>query len=920
MDTWSWYTLMPLAQSLAHTRKEAQQDPIKPDEADESKAASSLNLSASTGGRVLPRFGNLNQSFSDIISHIVSTPVLLVASDFDGTLAELVDHPDDAAPQKRAIDALKALSELPHTHVSIVSGRGLVDLERRLNADDTWRLSGSHGAEIGGESQPAIPLKIQEHLKNLTQQLVQVAQTHDGCIVEVKPRGVAFHYRTLPDNQAEEVMLHVTALAPLYPELTMRLGSMVVEFQAEPITKGDGIRRLRHLSGATAVIFIGDDLTDEHAFLALGPIDATVKVGQGDTRAKYRINNVADVGTLLEMLVTARAAWLASRKLIPITSYSVLSDQRTLALVTPEASVSWLCLPRIDSPPLFANLVGGSQAGSFDISPVDPEGPAEQSYDGDSMVLQTRWPGCTVTDYLDCGSGRAFQRAGRTDLIRVIEGSRPCRVRFSPRLDFGRVSTRLSMRDRGLEVEGSLDPILLYAPGVEWSIINDGPHHTAEALVDPSNGPIVLELRAGSANDHAHFHSEQHRRSATQRFWSLWAGTLKLPSVATEHVRRSAIILRSLIYGPTGAISAAATTSLPEHLGGQRNWDYRFCWPRDAAMSAAALVRLGNTGTAMRLLDWIARVLDQCDSPGRLRPIYTVEGRDLGPEAEISGLTGYGGSLPVRIGNAAAQQVQLDVFGPITDLIALLAEHGAPISPDHWRMTRAMVEAVDQRWMEPDHGIWEFRGERQHHVHSKAMCFHTVNRALVVHECVIGRTNQSWIELRERIREDVLARGFHPSAKSFTLAYGKEELDAATLAVGLTGLVDVKDPKFIATIDAMCKHLIVDGTVYRYRFDDGLPGVEGGFHVCTGWLIEALAKIGRIQEAQSLFDSLISCIGPTGILSEQYEPRLNLPLGNAPQAYSHLALINAAITLEKLITHDSLHAPQSTVANIRGNS
>lgn len=897
MDTWSWYTLMPLAESLVNTRKNEEQDLINHHATNVVTESAAHNEHARSKGSVLPRMGNLNQSFSDIVSHVVSTPVLLVASDFDGTLAELVDHPDAATPQQRAMDALKCLAALPHTHVAIVSGRGLEDLKQRLHADDTWRLSGSHGAEIGGESARLIPWDTQDQLCSLIKVLHGIAQTHDGCLVEVKPRGVAFHYRTLPDNQAGEVMQHVTSLAPHFPNLTMRLGSMVVEFQTEPITKGDGIRKLRHLTGATGIIFIGDDLTDEHAFLALTPTDATVKVGQGDTRAKYRINSVDDVGLLLEMIASARESWLASRQLIPITSYSVLSDQRTLALVSPQASVSWLCLPRIDSPPLFAQLLGGVQAGSFDISPDGPVSPAEQSYDGDSMVLQTRWPDCTVTDYLDCGSGRAFQRAGRTDLIRVIEGTRLCRVRFSPRLDFGRVSTRLTLRERGLEVEGSLDPILLYSPGIKWQIINDGPHHTAEAVVDPSQGPIVLELRAGSANDHAHFHSEEHRRASTQRFWSVWAGTLKLPSLATEQVRRSAIILRALIYGPTGAISAAATTSLPEHLGGQRNWDYRFCWPRDAAMSAAALVRLGNTGTAMRLLDWLARVLDQCDSPGRLRPIYTVEGRDLGPEAEISGLVGYGGSLPVRIGNAAAQQVQLDVFGPITDLIALLAEAGAPISPDHWRMTRAMVEAVDQRWMEPDHGIWEFRGERQHHVHSKAMCFHTVNRALVVHECVIGKTNPSWIALRERIREDVLAHGFHRDIRSFTLAYGREELDAATLAVGLTGLVDVNDPRYIATIDAMCEHLIVDGTMYRYRFDDGLPGVEGGFHVCTGWLIEALVKTGRIKEATSLFESLLSCIGPTGILSEQHDPKLNMPLGNAPQAYSHLALINAAIAL-----------------------
>jgi len=674
---------------------------------------------------------------------------------------------------------------------------------------------------------------------------------------------------------------------------------MVIEFLADMVTKGDGIRRIRHRVGASAVVFIGDDLTDEHGFLALGSGDAGVKIGPGDTRAQFRLGGIDQVARLLALLADDREAWVRGRRLMPITAHSMLSDQRTVALVTPHARVTWLCLPRIDSPPLFAELLGGSAAGFFEIAPVDPAGPPTQVYDGDSLVLQTRWPQCTVTDYLDCGSGRAFQRAGRSDLIRVVEGTSICRVRFAPRLDFGRVGTRLAVREHGLEVEGSSDPLLLHSPGVQWRVSVDGPHQTADAEIDPRSGPIVFELRAGSANDRPHSQSERQRRQSTQRFWSGWADSLRLPTIASEQVKRSALLLRALVHGPTGAIAAAATTSLPEHLGGQRNWDYRYCWPRDSAMAAAALVRLGNTGTAMRLLDWLARVVDQCESPGRLRPIYTVDGHELGPEAEIGGLIGYGGSLPVRVGNAAAQQVQLDVFGPITDLIALLAEQGAPISPDHWRMTRSMVEAVESRWQEPDHGIWEIRGEREHHVHSKVMCFHTINRALVVHDYVIGRTNPAWSELRDRIRADVMKNGFSASANSFTSAYGRVDLDAAVLSVGLTGLVDARDPRFIATVDAVERHLRVGGTVLRYRFDDGLPGPEGGFHLCTGWLIEAQAISGRLTEAAELFGELLGCVGPTGILSEQLEPELGMPLGNAPQAYSHLALINAALCLEQ---------------------
>ncbi|MBL9030543.1 MAG: trehalose-phosphatase [Phycisphaerae bacterium] len=848
---------------------------------------------------------------SDIVRHVASTPILLVASDFDGTLAPLIAPHDRAAPDRAAMVALTRLSRIPHTHVGIVSGRGLADLRARLGAPARWELSGSHGAEVAGEADRPMPGEARAQLRELAAVLGSIAAKAPGCMVEAKPRGVAFHYREVADEHAGSVVGEVTALAARFPALVMRFGSMVVEFLADRITKADGLRTLRHRTGATATIFIGDDLTDEHAFASLSPSDAGVKVGQGDSRAQFRVGGVEDVARLLALLAEEREAWALGRSLTPITAHAVLSDQRTLALVTPAGRVTWLCVPRIDSPPIFAELLGGPGAGYFEVAPVDPAGEPAREYDSDSLVLRTRWGTCCVTDYLDCGGGRAFQRAGRTDLIRVIEGTGTCRVRFAPRLDFGRVATRLAVREHGLEVQGSSDPILLYAPGVRWRIGEEGPHQSAEAEVDPSGGPIVLELRAGSANDRPHFHAESQRRQATQRFWSTWAGSLRLPKVATEQVRRSALMLRALVYGPTGAIAAAGTTSLPEQLGGQRNWDYRYCWPRDAAMTAAALVRLGNTGTAMRLLDWLARVLERCESPGRLRPIYTVEGRDLGPEAEIGGLSGYGGSRPVRVGNAAALQVQLDVFGPITDLIALLAESGAPISPDHWRLTRAMVEAVEARWQEPDHGIWEIRGERQHHVHSKVMCFHTVDRALVVHDCVIGRPNPAWEVLRDTIRADTITRGYNGELNTFTGTYHQSHLDAAALSVGLTGLLDVRDPRFVATVDAVDTHLRSDATVYRYRHDDGLPGREGGFHLCTGWLIEALALTGRLDRACELFAGLARSIGPTGVMSEQVDAELDMPLGNVPQAYSHLALINAALTLERLGAVGDSHAEAS---------
>ncbi len=841
----------------------------------------------------------MSGSLADIAAHVASTPVLLVATDFDGTLADLVLRPGDAAPRPDAMQALAALAATPSTSVAIVSGRSLADLRTRLSDPPGWTLSGSHGAEIDGRLDPALDPVQADAIDRVDAELRAIAEGHPGCLVDRKPRGVAFHYRGLADAETGRIVSRVASLAPQHPGLTMRLGSMVVEFLADRTTKGDALQRLRHGAGATAVIFVGDDLTDEHAFRALSPSDASVKVGPGASVAAFRVAGVDEVVRLLQALAEARRAWAERRRLVPINAHAVLSDQRTVALVAPGARISWYCVPRIDSPPIFAELLGGPASGFFEVAPESSSAAPTAAYDGATLVLRTTWDSCVVTDYLDCGGGRAFQRPGRSDLVRVIEGSGRCRIRFAPRIDFGRVRTRLRRRDHGLEVEGASDPLLLHAPGIPWVITDEGGHDSAEAVVDLREGPRVLELRSGSSNDRAHAVPEAGRRESTKRFWTSWVESLHLPAVAPEVVQRSALMLRALVHGPSGAIAAAATTSLPEHLGGQRNWDYRYCWPRDAAMAAAALVRLGNTGTAMRFLDWLARVLDGCESPGRLRPIYAVDGRDLGPEAEIGGVHGYGGSRPVRVGNAAALQVQLDVFGPIADLLALLAEHGAPISPEQWRMTRAMVEAVEARWQEPDHGIWESRGERRHHVHTKAMCFHAVDRALVVHDAVIGGGHDGWILLRERLRREVLERGYRPSIASFSATYEDDGLDAAALCVGLTGLVDPHDDRFAGTVAAVERHLVHRNAVRRTTRDDGLPGPDGAFHLCTGWLIEAHARRGDLDRARELLDALLGAAGPTGTISEEIDAETGMALGNAPQAYAHLAVIRAAVCIDR---------------------
>ncbi|MEL7474354.1 MAG: glycoside hydrolase family 15 protein [Planctomycetota bacterium] len=512
--------------------------------------------------------------------------------------------------------------------------------------------------------------------------------------------------------------------------------------------------------------------------------------------------------------------------------------------------------------------------------------------------VRTQWRGLEVTDYLDCSGGRPMQRAGRTDLVRVIEGSGRVRVEFAPRLDFGRQPTRLRVHPEGVEVEDTPDPIVLRSPGVEWTLLDEGAHQTAVAEIEVDGGPIVLELRYGSGSLGPTVVSESQRRRQTERYWRDWAEGLELPHMDEALLRRSALVLRGLVYGPTGAIAAAGTTSLPETIGGVRNWDYRYCWPRDASMSAATLVRVGSNAEAMRLLDWLLTIVDTLASPDRLQPIYTVTGQELGSEAEISELSGYRGSRPVRVGNAASRQLQLDVFGPVVDLVHALAQAGAPLSGEHWRLVESAVTAVQRRWEEPDHGIWEVRGPRRHYTHSKAMCWLAVDRGIKVAEQLLGRERSDWIGLRDHIARDVLERGFRSDLNAYTMAYGEHQLDAGTLLMGTIGLIEPHDPRFVGTVEAI-EHSLREGpTVYRYRTDDGLPGDEGGFHICTGWLIEAYAACGRMDDARALYRELVGLAGPTGLYSEEWMPGEELALGNHPQAYSHLALLNAAICLD----------------------
>jgi GH15 family glucan-1,4-alpha-glucosidase len=545
--------------------------------------------------------------------------------------------------------------------------------------------------------------------------------------------------------------------------------------------------------------------------------------------------------------------------------------------------------------------LGDDSAGYFSVGPYRPNQPDPmplgQRYRAGTMTVETRWSGLTVTDFLGGENGH-------TTLVRILTGTVPVRLAFAPRPEFGQVPTQLTAVGPELRVLGSNEAIVLVAEGVRWEIVGDGVHHTAHAVVDlaRAGGVVTLELifdRPGLVSSSTVAQVLTHQAEVEQP-WRSWLDSLQLPRRNREAVCRSALTLRALWYRPTGAILAAGTSSLPEEVGGLRNWDYRYCWLRDAAMAAQALVSLGSGEEAEALLAWTRRVIEgTAGHPERLHPLYTVDGFELGAEAVIETLPGYAGSRPVRVGNAANRQVQLDVFGPIADLLSHYADLRGGLTPWQVDLQADMVEAVSRRWHEPDHGIWEARIPPRHHVYSKVMGWLTVDRALRVCDKYGIPAGDEWESLRTRIAEDVLTAGWHPEVGAYTVAYGHRDIDASSLWIGLSGMLPDDDPRFLATALAVEAELRSGPIVYRYRWDDGLPGKEGGFHLCTAWLIEAYLRTGRRSDAEELFAQMLACAGPTWLLPEQHDPLTERGLGNHPQAYSHLGLINCAMLLDR---------------------
>lgn len=832
----------------------------------------------------------LDQDLRQVLIALARTPTLLVATDYDGVMAPIVKNPNEAKPIKASIRALRGLAELPRTSAAVISGRALRDLAVLSRLPAEVHLVGSHGSEFDVGFGSELNRAQRRRLVAITEQAHAIAAEYDGVTVEEKPISVAIHYRNVDPDRRKAARAAIMDGPAAMDEVELTKGKDVVELAVMDTDKGSALDRLRRQVGATAVVFVGDDVTDEKAFARLRGPDVGIKIGDGDTLASIRVADPHVAARAMTALWQLRQSWLFGENAVPIERLSLLANGRNHAVLTPAARVAWQCFPRVDSAAIFADLVGGDSAGHFSVAPGDPDAALlGQRYVGDSMVLETRFADMTVIDYL-----AADTPVERTDLLRVVTGTGAARIEFAPRPEFGQGATRIQRQGDGLRVFGTNAAIVLRSPGVTWELEADVQHTTAVATYDLDSGPLVLELRCGTDDLGPHPDTEPDRRAAASRPWSDWAAGLCLPSVVPDLVTRSALILKALQHKDTGAILSAPTTSLPGTIGGVRNWDYRYCWIRTAAVTATTLLELGSTTEAEAFVGWLRKVVGRASGPEWLHPLYTFAGRDLSPEAVIESLSGYAGSRPVRIGNAANSQLQLDVFGPVAEMLYRLAETRGSLTEPEIELQRAMVEAVRKRWREPDHGIWELRAEPKHRVYTKVQGWVALDAGLRTAELLGLAVPAEWTTLREEIRDDVLTHGWDEEVGRFTATYGEDDLDASVLTVGLSGLLDPMDPRFVATVAEVERQLRKGATVYRYLTDDGLPGQEGGFHICTTWLVEAMVLTGRPGQARELFDAFLDTVGPTGLLSEQYDPVAEQSLGNHPEAYSHLGLIRCA--------------------------
>ena len=590
---------------------------------------------------------------------------------------------------------------------------------------------------------------------------------------------------------------------------------------------------------------------------------------------------------------------LSGRGDLPIEAYGLIGDGRTAALVGSDGSVDWWCRPRFDSTAVFCRLLDAARGGTTRLGPVG-RAVSQRRYVGPSGVLETTFEAASgsvrITDLLvapEVVLGGAGSRLLR--LVEGVAGHVELELRFRPTFDFARTETVTDPCAGGAIAVVGADALAVTGPMAFEAEPDGGVRGTREVVAgdrfwvligDPEGGrPPSRLLRDADA--------DLERTLASHRRWTA-TGSYDGPHAPA--VERSAMTLRLLTHTPTGAPVAAPTTSLPEDPGGVRNWDYRFTWLRDAALGLTSLQRLGHHDEAMAFWSWLAD-RSAAAGPEGMQISYRVDGAPVPPEEELGHLSGYGGARPVRVGNAAAAQRQHDVSGEVLDASWYCRQHMPGVEHPYSSLAR-LADATSRTWRAPDRGIWELRSAPRHLLHSKLYAWVALDRAVrLAHSGALSGDAAGWSLERDRLAHAILSQGSDPTTGVFTSAFGSTEIDASVLAVPLVGFLPADDPRVIATVAAVRAHLEEDGLLYRYRRDDGLPGTEGAFLPCTFWLAEVLALQGAWDEAHAVFEQAAGCANDLGLLAEEVEPGSGRLLGNFPQAFSHLALVRAALRL-----------------------
>jgi GH15 family glucan-1,4-alpha-glucosidase len=594
----------------------------------------------------------------------------------------------------------------------------------------------------------------------------------------------------------------------------------------------------------------------------------------------------------------------------PLEHYGLIGDTSTIALVSRSGSIDWLCLPRFDSDACFAQLLGTNQHGYWTMRPAAPVRRIEQRYRPDTLILETEFICETgrarVIDFMTPEHGPRVHDVVR--IVEGIEGEVPIHCDLSVRFGYGAMKPWIQFEKNRARLTSGPDALLFSS---QVDLVPDWENARLE-----SNFTVRPGQRLAFALEHFPSHEAPTNLAldaeaellVTERFWRDWVGRCKYQGRWRDEVVRSLITLKALTYAPTGGIVAAPTTSLPEELQGVRNWDYRYCWIRDATLTLDALLRAGYVDEAAAWLDWLLRAA--AGSPAQMQIMYGVAGAHRLTEVELPWLPGYEQSRPVRIGNGAYNQFQLDAYGEVVNTLYDSGTKGVKSHPNATDMVLTLVDFVEQNWQRPDEGIWEIRSATKlHFTHSKLLAWVAVDRAIrLFSEFGFGKGHKieqripRWRALREEIRNDILERAFNPRKQAFTQAYGSDELDASVLLIPHMGFLPADDPRMVSTVAAIERELTWDGLVLRYQSKsgvDGLAGHEATFLICSFWLADNYAMSGRLEDAEALLTRLVSLTTPLGLLAEEYHPELHRQLGNFPQAFSHIGLINTVCIIDE---------------------